>query len=322
MSSRLRTLALVVVLAATACLPLTSTVGNSSRWMTIAILTFTIAALASSWNILGGLAGQISLGHAAFFGTGAFITRTTWMDGWPLPLSLLTAVAVTAIGATIIGFPMLRLRGIYFSIGTLAAAEALRITVSNIRPGISALPAAELSNYTYTPRYYLSLGVVVLAVATAMWLRRSKLGLGMMSQRDDEIAAGATGVDVFRHKLAAFVISAGLAALAGGAFGYFFISYYPEYPFSVLWSFDAILVTFIGGFGTVAGPLIGSVFFVFVRDTMAGYLGDFQVAGFGVLFILVVILLPGGIVEAGRRLAGMVSRRDRNDSDTERKVSK
>ena len=321
MSSRSRIAVAVVALLVVAGLPLAPSVGDSSRWMTIAILTFTVAALASSWNILGGLAGQISLGHAAFFGMGALITRTTWLGGWPLPLSLLTAVVVTIAGATVIGFPMLRLRGIYFSIGTLAAAEALRITVANIRPGISALPAEELATYTYAPRYYLSLGVVVLAVGVAMWLRRSKLGLGMMAQRDDEQAAGATGVDVFRHKLAAFVLSAGVAALSGGAFGYFFISYYPEYPFSVLWSFDAILVTFIGGFGTIVGPLIGSVFYVFVRDTMSGYLGDFQVAGFGILFILVVILLPGGIVEAGRRLAGATTRRS-DDSDTERKVSK
>ena len=318
MSARPRIVTAVVALAVAGALPLVPAVGDSSKWMTIAILTFVVAALASSWNILGGFAGQISLGQAAFFGVGAHITRETWLGGWPLPLSLFVGAAVTMVGAAVIGVPMLRLRGIYFSIGTLAAAEALRITVGNLRPGISALPADALATYTYGPRYYLALGVLALAVALAMWLRRSKLGLGMMTQRDDEQAAGATGVNVFGHRMAAFVLSAGLAALAGGAFAYFFISYYPVYPFTVVWSFDAILVTFIGGFGTIVGPIIGSVFFVIVRDALSGYLAEFQVVGFGVLFILVVILFPGGIVEAGRRLAARMSPRGIEDPDKER----
>ncbi len=128
-----------------AALPLVPALGDSSKWMTIAILTFVVAALASSWNILGGFAGQISLGQAAFFGVGAHITRETWLGGWPLPLSLLVGTVVTMVGAAVIGVPMLRLRGIYFSIGTLAAAEALRITVGNLRPGISSLPADALA---------------------------------------------------------------------------------------------------------------------------------------------------------------------------------
>lgn len=283
---------------------------QDDKIITVAVLTMIVAALASSWNILGGFAGQVSLGHAGFFGIGALITREMWLNGSPVVVALLAGVAVVAVVSAVIGVPILRLRGIYFSIGTLAVAEAIRITVGNVRPGISSLPAEGLRSYEFTGRYFLSFGVAVVTVLVAIVLKRSKLGLGMMAVREDEEAAAATGVNVVVHKLVAFVISAGLAAMAGGAFAFFSVSYYPNFPFSPVWTFDAILVTFVGGFGSIVGPLVGSVFFVVVRDTLAVNLQEFQVIVFGVLFIVVVLLLPGGMVEGWRRVTGLVSKRD------------
>lgn len=294
-----------LVLAVCAAVPL---VTDDNKILTIAILTFVVAAVASSWNILGGFAGQISLGQAGFFGIGALVTREMWLGGTNLGISLIAGVAVTTVVAVVIGVPVLRLRGIYFSIGTLAVAEAIRITIGNVRPGISSLPAQALRSYEFTGRYYLALAVLVFTAAVGLWLKHSKLGLGMMALRDDEDAASATGVDVVSYKLIAFAISAALAALAGGAFAFFSVSYYPSFPFSPVWTFDAILVVFIGGFGTIAGPLIGSAFFVIIRDTLASNLEEFQVVVFGVLFIVVVLLLPGGMVEGGRRIATVASR--------------
>jgi len=159
-----------------------------------------------------------------------------------LVVAMLAALGVTAAVAAVLGFPLLRFRDIYFSIGTLAVGVAAYLTVGNLRPGITSLPVDALRAYTFTGPYYLALGVLVATVVVAVWLKQSKVGLGMMAVRDDEEAAGASGVGALTHKMIAFVTSAALASLAGSAFAYFSVSYYPNFPFSVVWTFEAILV--------------------------------------------------------------------------------
>ncbi len=286
---------------------------DSQHILTLSIQTMILAALASSWNILGGFAGQISLGHAAFFGLGALVTRELWLGGTALGVAMAAAVGVTAVAAAIVGIPMLRFRDIYFAIGTLALGVAAFITAGNLWPGISSLPAEDLRNYEFTGPYFLALGVLLVTVVATLWLKNSKVGLGMMSVREDEEAARATGVNAFAHKMTAFVISAALAALAGGAFAYFSVSYFPNFAFSAIWTFEAILVVFIGGIGTIVGPLLGSIFFIVGRDLMPTDVGEFQVVFFGLLFIVVVLLLPGGLTEAAERL---VTRPGRGKSTT------
>lgn len=305
MSSGARWAVALVLLAGSIVL---GVVSDDQQILTIAIQVFMLSALASSWNILGGFAGQISLGHAVFFGLGALVTREMWLGGSALALAILTAVVATTVVAAVIGVPLLRFRDIYFAIGTLAVGVAVFLTVGNIRPGISSLPVDALREYTFTGPYFLTLGVLVVTVIVSVLLKNSKLGLGMMAVRDDEEAAGASGVGPLRHKLSAFVISAALAALAGATFAYFSVSYYPNFPFSVVWTFEAITVVFIGGLGTIVGPIVGSAFFVILRDTLPSNIQEFQVVLFGVLFILVVLLLPGGLVEGGQRLLGSLTR--------------
>ncbi len=305
MSRWVSTMVWLLVLVAFAAL---GSITDDERLMTLAIQTFIFAALASSWNVLGGFAGQVSLGHAAFFGLGALITRELWLGEMALPLAIVIALAVTAAVAAAVGLPMLRFRGIYFSVGTLALGVAVWITAGNVWPGISSLPADALREYEFTGPYYVALGVVAVVVAVSMWLKRSKLGLGMMAVREDEEAASATGVSALAYKMIAFVISAVLAALAGAAFAFFSVSYYPQFPFSVVWTFEAITIVFVGGVGTIVGPLVGSVFFVVGRDMLSSTFPEIQVLTFGVLFIVVVLLLPGGFVEAGQRLFKLVSR--------------
>lgn len=293
----------IVVALLLIALPL---VVRDDAMLTTAVLMFIIAALAVSWNIVGGFAGQISLGHAAFFGIGALVTRLLWMQDVPFFASFLAGGLAAAVAALILGFPGLRLHGIYFAIGTLALAEAIRITVGSVFPRVTALPADLLRSYSLISRYYLSLGVLALTVAVSYYLTRSKPGLGMMVVREDEGAARAIGVNVFAHKLAAFTISAGLAGLAGGSFAFFHVSYYPSLPFSPEWTFDALIVTFVGGIGTLVGPLVGAVFFVLVQDFVqdalpAAFVGAHLLI-FGVLFIVVVLLLPGGFMEAWERV--------------------
>jgi branched-chain amino acid transport system permease protein len=271
---------------------------DSESLLTTAILMFIIAALAMSWNIISGFAGQVNLGHAAFFGIGALVTRLLWLqEELPFAPAFIAGGLAAAFAAFILGYPGLRLKGIYFSIGTLALAEAIRITVGNLYPRVTALPGDALRSYDLTSRYYLAFAVLLLTVVVTYYLLHSKLGLGMLATREDEDAARSIGVNVFYHKLAAFVMSSGLAGLAGGSFAYFHVSYYPSLPFSPEWTFDALIVTFIGGIGTLGGPLLGALFFVLVRDVLAANLVDLHLLIFGVLFILVVLVFPGGLLE-------------------------
>src|SRR2546430_5512206 len=131
---------------------------------------FLAIVLAQSWNLLGGYAGQINLGHAAFFGLGALVTRTLWVGGTPMILALLPGALVAMLFGLLIGMPAFRLRGAYFAIGTLGLAEILRITVGNLLPQISTIPATELTSYNILPRYYLTLGMAIVSVGVVAWL--------------------------------------------------------------------------------------------------------------------------------------------------------
>lgn len=281
---------LIIVLV---CLPL---VIEKDSTINLFILVFLYVALASSWNILGGFTGQTSLGHAAFFGLGALATRLLWIDGFPILPSILAGGLLAVVFALLIGVPSFRLKGVYFAIGTLALAQILYITVGNVFPTIAALPVEDLTAYQLTPRYYLFLGLAVLVVGVAYLISKSKLGLGMMAVREEEDAAESLGVSALRHKLLALAISAFFTGLAGGGFAYYHVSYYFQFPFSPIWSLDMLTMVYIGGTGTVAGPIIGAVFFVVMKNFLVRNVGEYHLIIFGTLFILVVLFLPGGII--------------------------
>jgi len=276
--------------------------------LNLGFLIFLSVALAQSWNILGGYTGQINLGHAAFFGAGALVVRALWVAGTPLPLALAAGALVATAFGLLIGGPAFRLRGDYFAIGTLALAEILRISVGNLLPEISTIPASALAAYNLLPRYYVGLALAVLSVGVVALLARSRVGLGMQAVREDEAAAEASGVGAFGHKLLALALSTTLAGLAGGVFAYYHVSYYPQHAFSPQWTFDSLLMTFIGGVGTVHGPVLGALFYVILKETLAVRLVEVHLLIFGALFILVVLLLPGGLVEAWGRARRLLYR--------------
>jgi branched-chain amino acid transport system permease protein len=290
---------LLGVIVMLALLPVLTVNRAILNWTFLVLL---YAALAQSWNLLAGFAGQVNLGHAAFFGLGALVTRFLWLGGLPLGGALLWGtLAATGMGV-LVGVPSLRLRGPYFAIGTLAVAEILRITVSNALPEVSPLPATSLATYTLIPRFYSALLLTVLVTAVAWWLTRSRFGYGIAAVREDEDVAEAIGVNAHRHKLAAFILSSFFAGMTGGVFAYYHVSFYPSFAFSPLWTFDPLLITYLGGVGTVWGPLIGAVFFLALREALALRLGEIHLLIFGLLFIAVVLVLPGGFMEAVRSL--------------------
>jgi branched-chain amino acid transport system permease protein len=287
----------IVLAAGFAALPLFSARNDV---LNLCVQIFLAVVLAQSWNLLGGYAGQINLGHAAFFGLGALVTRALWIGGTPLILALIAGALVAMLYGAIIGIPAFRLRGAYFAIGTLGLAEILRMTVGNLMPEISTISAAELASYNMLPRYYLTLAMAVLAVAVVALLVPSRVGLGIRAVREDEAAAEATGVGALRHKLIALTLSTMLVGLAGGAFAYYHVSYYPQHTFSPVWTFDAVLMSFIG-------PVLGALFYVILKEFLAVRWVEFHLIIFGVLFILVVLFLPGGLVEAWNRARRIIS---------------
>ena len=297
--------AILLGLAALAFLPLAIHRDDVLNFVFLILLSIT---LAESWNIVAGYAGQVNLGHAAFFGLGALVGRTLWILGVPIVLAMGAGAAVAAAFALIIGVAAFRLRGAYFAIGTLALGEILRTTVGNALSEISTLPAATIAAYRLSHRYYLALALAALSVVVVAVLGNSRIRLGMQAVREDEEAAEASGVGALSLKLTALVLSTGLAGLAGGLFAYYHISYYPSHAFSPSWTFDALLMTFIGGVGTLHGPVLGAVLYVFLKEYLAVRWVDFHLLIFGALFISVVLLLPGGLVQAAERARRFLGR--------------
>jgi branched-chain amino acid transport system permease protein len=298
------TLGILLALALLALLPLLTRRDDVLNFVLLILLSIT---LAQSWNIIAGYAGQVNLGHAAFFGLGALAARTLWIGGVPVVAAMAAGALVATAFALLIGAAAFRLRGVYFAIGTLALGEILRTTVGNTLPEISTLSAATIGAYRLGPRYYLALVLAAVSVVAVAALARSRLGLGMQAIREDEDAAEASGVAALGLKLRALALSTGLAGAAGGLFAYYHISYYPSHPFGPQWTFEALLMTFIGGVGTLHGPVLGAVLYVFLKEYLTVRWVDFHLLIFGVLFIAIVLIFPGGLVQAvegaRRRLA-------------------
>lgn len=279
---------------------------KSDSTINFVILVLLYISTASSWNILGGYTGQTNLGHAAFFGMGSLTTRLLWINGLPLLPSFLAGGVVAVLLSFLIGIPAFKLRGVYFAIGTLALAQVLNLTIGNILPEMSYNP--DLANYQLLPRYFLFLGLAVVTIGTAFFLAKSRVGLGMMAVREGEDAAESLGISALKHKMIAFSVSAFFAGLAGAAFAYYHVSYYLNMPFGAEWTFDPVMMTYIGGMGTVIGPVIGALFFVGLKQLLVWNVGEYHLIIFGVFFILIVLFLPGGLVEVWQKARFLIQR--------------
>jgi len=295
-----------LVVAGFIVLPLVFKLG--SNIMNLLILMFVYVALAQSFNVIGGMALQFHMGIAAFFGTGAFLTHHLWQHGVPVFLGTLVGALASMVLSVIIGLPTLRLRGMYFAISTIALAETLRITVGNIWPLTIYMPVSVAANFTFPPRYYFALAVAVFACLVIAAIKSSKLGLALISLGDDQDAAQVTGVNLLKYKVTALIISSMLAGLAGGVYCYFRVNFNPTYLFVPLWSFEPIIATAIGGMGSLVGPIIGSFILVILSDIFALILGEAHFIIFGVLFILVVLYYPYGIVGSFYKIHILFSR--------------
>jgi branched-chain amino acid transport system permease protein len=175
------------------------------------------------------------------------------------------------------------------------------------------MPISYVVNYAFISRYYLGFIVALIAVAVVYFVTNSKVGLAMMAVRDDEKAAQVTGVNTFRCKVLALLISASLAGLAGGVYAFFQLTFqFVSSLFSPLWTFEPVMAVMIGGTGTLIGPIIGSFFLIILSEVFALTLGEAHLILFGILFILVVLYSPYGLVGSVDRVRELMARVSRS----------
>jgi branched-chain amino acid transport system permease protein len=276
-------------------LPMVMEIGTAV--MNLLVMLFIFIILSQSWNLMGGYTGQINLGLAAFFGCGLLVTHYVWRAGIPIYFAVVAGGLSAVVLAGIIGLPTLRLKGAYFAIGTFALAEVCRIVVGNMFERMVKMPGSYAINYSLIPRYYLGFIVAMMTIALVYFVTHSKIGLAMVAVRDDEQAAQVTGVNTFKYKVYALVMSSFLAGLAGGVYAFLRLSFHNiTAVFSPIWTFEPLMAAIIGGAGTLTGPIIGSVFLVVLSEIFALTLGEAHLIIFGLLFILVVLFLPQGMM--------------------------
>jgi branched-chain amino acid transport system permease protein len=268
------------------------------RYVIFVIYFFLLnVALAQSWNLVGGFTGLVSLGHVAFIGIGAYTSSILIADAnAPIWLSFLAGGLMAALFAFVISFATFRSRGVYFAIGTLVLAEALRLWMINWEftggaRGVQLPIGIGPSREQY---FYLMLGLAVGSTALVMWIMQGKLGLGLKAIRDNEDSARNMGVDVFRTKLTAFLISAFIAGLVGAVHAGRLGAIEPYSIFGSSWTIGIVNIVIIGGVGTIIGPIIGAIFNSVTSELLADYSGVHLILE-GVLVILIIRFLPKGL---------------------------
>ncbi|OGO42845.1 MAG: hypothetical protein A2Z04_02485 [Chloroflexi bacterium RBG_16_57_9] len=297
--------------------PVGRSTGNT-YYQTLVFFTFLFVTLSVAWNIIGGYTGQVSFGHAAFYGLGAYITAILWNQGLPPLLAVPVAGLIAGLYSLIIGYPTLRLRGPYFSIATIGVSEATRILMLNweqVTGGASGLrmpTPPDIQSYAQQ-FYYIGLVVMIGAIWVSTWIQRSKFGLGLFAINMDHDAAESLGVNTARAKMLALAISAAIVGVAGSIYTQYVFYIDPQTVFGFSRGIDMILMATIGGVGTVWGPVLGAVVFGVVQDRLstaslsfAGQtisLVQFNLLLYGSLLILIMLFEPKGLVGLGERIA-------------------
>ena len=301
-SSRIGTALCVMCLAVLAAAPLWG--GRDDLQLLSEIYAY--AALASLWNLLAGYAGLVSVGQQAYVGLGAYVLFALAILGgvsplWAIPLAGIVAAAVAVPVAALV----FRLRGHYFAIGTWIVAEVFRLLASQVSvlgggsgtslPAamvIAIAPSRQLRDFT---EYWIALGLVVAVLALIVLLLRSRYGLALKAIRDSELAARCNGIDVLRTKVLVYIVTAFGTAMVGALIFLQKLRISPDAAFSVNdWTAFVIFITVIGGIGRIEGPIVGTVVFFLLRQTLAD-LGTLYLMMLGMVAILVMLAAPKGI---------------------------
>jgi ABC-type branched-chain amino acid transport system, permease component len=300
-------LAVVVLLAV-----LPPVLAGDPAVLNILVITLMYVALASAWNLGCGYSGYISLGHAAFFGFGAYALgllldqlgpAATEIGGPYGPFILAPLIGLlTAAVAIPFGWIAFRTRLTAFVIVTIAlmfVVQSLALNLRDVTGGSQGLgfPVGPWGTSYGVPFYYVMLGIAAFTVLLSWVIRRSNFGLGLLAIRDDEDRAQAAGVPTGSYKLIAFVVSAGLFGTIGGIYGYYLTYIYPQFAVDPLLAASVVLMSFLGGVGTVLGPILGAVIVEPSQLLLSYYVNEaLYLILYGALFLVVVLLLPRGII--------------------------
>ncbi len=309
----LQRLSLALVLAITFGVPL---VLRSPTYLHILIVLYLYAYLTTSWNLVGGFAGVLPLGHSAFFGIGAYTSSVLYLQYGVSPwLGMLLGGLIASVTGIIIGLPTFKMRGAYFALATIAFGEGIRVMVENIDylgplnlngpRGLQIPPLnVGLANLLFTgkePYYYIILVMLIGVLALTYFISRSKLGFYLNAGGEEPEAAMALGVNVARCKLIAMAISSFLTALAGVFYAQLTLFIHPKSVISLDLSFEIAFIALIGGRGSIAGPVLGALLLRPVSDFSRIYFGaklpGLHLIIFGTVLILVMIFQPRGLQE-------------------------
>jgi len=280
------------------------------------ILVMLYALLGTAWNLLGGFAGQISLGQAIFFGAGAYtstlLAQHLGVSPW---LGMIAGAVCAAILALAIGYPCFRLSGHYFAIATIAIAEIAVIAVTNWEFAGGAvglfLPVegGGLAAFRFEGKrgyYYVAAALLAVALCVSVALRRSRAGYYWRAIREDQAAARSVGVPALRYKQLAIAISAALTAMAGTFYAQYVLFIDPPSVLPLSLSIQICLVPVLGGVGTVAGPLLGAAVLVPLSESTRVYLGgsgrSLDLVVYGLLIMVIAAFEPAGLVGLARRI--------------------
>jgi branched-chain amino acid transport system permease protein len=302
-----------VVLAVVIAYPLLFSTPFQQR---LGALVLLYAIAASAWNIVGGYAGQVSVGHVVFFGCGAYAAMGAYAHFGLSPMVGIPAGIVFAVAiAAIIGTPTLRLSGHYFSMATIAVAELVRLVVTNTEylgaaVGLSGPTVPrnvfDLSFVSALPYYYLFLLVLAITLAITWWMTNSRMGFYLRAIKDSERAARSLGAPAARTKLYAFMLSAGLTSVAGALYAVLFGFVDPESGFGILISVKILIMAALGGAGLLFGPLVGAAILVPLEEISNSKFGG-QGAGltfvvYGAIIMLIARFQPGGLLTLANRI--------------------
>jgi len=300
--------ALAAVIAVMLVLPLAV---KSSFALDILIRILLFAFIGTAWNLLGGYAKQLSLGHAAFFGLGAYTSTLLQIDFGISPWIGMVAGGVVGMLASLpIGWLCFRRRGPYFAIATIATAQVLMLVFLKFRDFAWGAEGTTIPNLGYAPLmmqfegkapyYYIVLGLLAIALVITAWIERSRIGYYLVAIGEDEDAAEAVGVDVFRVKRDIYMISSFLTALAGTFYTQYIYFIDPQTAFNFSISIEAALVSIVGGIGTLWGPVIGTMLLettsALLQSWLGSSIGGVQLTVYSLILMAVILWRPTGIM--------------------------
>lgn len=261
-----------------------------------------LAVLAQGWNIIGGYTGYASFGNSAFYGLGSYGVGIAMVQ-WDLPfgVGLAFGVVLSVVFAVLLGIPVLRLKGHYFAIATLALAQVMAAIVSNVKLAGQniGLVLPPLNNDMLF--YESALGLLVAVTLTIWWLSRSKFGFGLIAIRENEEGAKVMGVNTTLYKVMAFALSGVFSALAGGIHAYWVTFIDPESAFDISLNVKMIIMAVFGGPGTVLGPIVGALSLSAISEVLSSEVTSIAGLFFGVVVVAAVVLMPRGLADIIRQ---------------------